>query len=234
MKYTLNHLLCVFLFAAPALHAQGNAATYTVKPGDSFAKISRNTGSTPAELAKANGLKIDSVIHPGQKLTIPGKSSTPKAAPSAASGGGSHTIQAGETLSSIARSHGVSLDSILAANPNINPKRLQPGQKIRLAMAAAAEAKPEAAGKPSAVPPPRPPSLEVAVADGVEDPPQSADEVKSEAQPRTVMVDSVMTYGEFAAKHGTDVERLNELNGLDLVPSTVLAKGSELYIPGQP
>ena len=43
-----------------------------------------------------------------------------------------------------------------------------------------------------------------------------------------------MSYGEFAAKHGTDIERLNSLNGLDLNTTTVLAKGSELYVPAQP
>ena len=43
-----------------------------------------------------------------------------------------------------------------------------------------------------------------------------------------------MTYGEFASKHGTDTERLNALNGLDLTHATVLAKGSELYVPAQP
>jgi hypothetical protein len=43
-----------------------------------------------------------------------------------------------------------------------------------------------------------------------------------------------MTYGEFAAKHGTSIGRLNDLNGLDLANATVLAKGSELYVPAQP
>jgi hypothetical protein len=43
-----------------------------------------------------------------------------------------------------------------------------------------------------------------------------------------------MTYGDFAAKHGTDADRLNALNGLDLTNATVLAKGSELYVPAQP
>jgi hypothetical protein len=43
-----------------------------------------------------------------------------------------------------------------------------------------------------------------------------------------------MTFGEFAAQHGTDIDRLNELNGLDLSSATVLAQGSELYVPGQP
>ena len=51
---------------------------------------------------------------------------------------------------------------------------------------------------------------------------------------RPVTIDGEMTYGEFAAKHGTDAERLNALNGLDLTTATVLAKGSELYVPAQP
>ena len=51
---------------------------------------------------------------------------------------------------------------------------------------------------------------------------------------RAVTIKGEMTYGEFAASHGTDTGRLNDLNGLDLTNATVLAKGSELYIPAQP
>jgi len=43
-----------------------------------------------------------------------------------------------------------------------------------------------------------------------------------------------MTYGDFASQNGTDTERLNALNGLDLINTTVLAKGSELYVPARP
>ena len=51
---------------------------------------------------------------------------------------------------------------------------------------------------------------------------------------RSVTLTGTTTYGEFAKKHGTDVRHLNDLNALDLVETTVLAKGSELYIPAQP
>ena len=50
----------------------------------------------------------------------------------------------------------------------------------------------------------------------------------------SITIDGEMTYADFAAKHGTNTERLNELNGLDLANATVLAKGSELYVPAQP
>ena len=49
-----------------------------------------------------------------------------------------------------------------------------------------------------------------------------------------IMINKEITYGEFAAQHGTDIKRLNELNGLDLTATTPLAKGSEIYVPGQP
>ena len=56
----------------------------------------------------------------------------------------------------------------------------------------------------------------------------------SEKKIHAVTIDGEMTYGEFASKHGTNAERLNALNGLDLTTATVLAKGSELYVPAQP
>jgi hypothetical protein len=51
---------------------------------------------------------------------------------------------------------------------------------------------------------------------------------------RSVIIQDETTYGEFALSHGTSSTHLNELNGLSLSNGTVLAKGSELYIPAQP
>ena len=59
-------------------------------------------------------------------------------------------------------------------------------------------------------------------------------EQKPRASERPVRIDKEITYGQFAAKHNTSTRRLDELNGLELDPSTVLAQGSELYIPAQP
>lgn len=42
----------------------------------------------------------------------------------------SHTIRAGDTFYLIARTYGVSLDALLAANPGVNPNGLQIGQVI--------------------------------------------------------------------------------------------------------
>jgi LysM repeat protein len=43
-----------------------------------------------------------------------------------------HTVAAHETLAAIARKYGVNLEALLAANPNLNPKKLRVGQVINL------------------------------------------------------------------------------------------------------
>ena len=48
---------------------------------------------------------------------------------------------------------------------------------------------------------------------------------------RTIATDREMTYGELAAQYGTETDRLNSLNGLDLQSSTVVVKGADLLVP---
>lgn len=43
-----------------------------------------------------------------------------------------HKVQAGETPASIARKYGVSLEALLAANPGLNPRRMQIGQTLNV------------------------------------------------------------------------------------------------------
>lgn len=225
MKISLRHMFWISVLLCS--NTMGQTAAYTIKPGDSLARIARNHGCTAQELAAANGLKLNAVIHPGQNLKLPGQASANDAeitTPAPASG--SHTIQAGETLSAVSRRYKMTLDSLLAANPGINPKTLKVGQKIQLA--AVEEPKPAAAAAPA---PTAPPALAVKESLPVSD--KAAAEpapAHVDAKIRSVMVDSEITYGEFAAKHGTDTVRLNDLNGLDLSKTTVLAKGSELYV----
>jgi LysM repeat protein len=58
----------------------------------------------------------------------PAKNSGPAASPKLRT----HTVVAGETLAAIARKSGVSLNSLLAANPGLNPKKLRVGQPVNL------------------------------------------------------------------------------------------------------
>lgn len=43
-----------------------------------------------------------------------------------------HTVQAGETLSSIARKYGVKLNALMSANPTLEPKRMRVGQVLKV------------------------------------------------------------------------------------------------------
>ncbi|MEY3895664.1 MAG: hypothetical protein RLZZ214_1183 [Verrucomicrobiota bacterium] len=243
--------------------ADNSESSYTVKPGDSFEKIAGKVGTTPEKLAKSNGLKASSVIQPGQKLKVPG-ASAPAAAPATvtaaparqeSSGGRTHTIQQGETYSSISRKYKISTAALVTANPTVKATALRPGQVIKISgsssstsmISAPAVKTPTPVAKtlpPPSVPvaaamdstevkqtPPAPPVVNSTPPETTPVPPATA---TTEKKFRPITIDGEMTYGEFAAKHGTDAERLNALNGLDLTTATVLAKGSELYVPAQP
>lgn len=49
------------------------AAIYTVQRGDTLSAIARRHGVTAGDLARANGLALDAVIRPGDRVTIPGR-----------------------------------------------------------------------------------------------------------------------------------------------------------------
>lgn len=117
-------------YAAPA-SAQAAATTqqtggfwYTVQHGDNLSRIAARYGSSVQAIKNANGLTT-SVIQPGQVLFIP---------TGGGGGGGScaqtHTVRRGETLSSIGRAYGVSVNQLVHANNIANPSRIYVGQRL--------------------------------------------------------------------------------------------------------
>jgi len=213
------------------------ASTYTVKAGDSLEKIARKLSTSVERLAKFNGLKTTAVIQPGQKLKVPGTNSPaiaepPTATPSSQTNDKTHTVKAGETYSSISRKYKISAEALAAANPTVKATALRPGQVIQLRADAPPVAKaktPEPVEKSPAAQPsvPKPAPATTAATE----PPAAA---PADKKLHPVMIENEMTYGAFAALHGTNTDRLNALNGLDLTEATILAKGSELYVPAQP
>ena len=196
--------------------------TYTVKSGDSIERIARENGTTASALADLNGLKADSLIHPDQKLKVPGKTAAVgnETAPAPAEKSRMHTVVSGETFYKISMKYGVSVDELMTANPNVNHKALKIGQKIKVDRIAEDIVK---------APAPDPAlSSEIPILST----PESVEKPRASDHP--VRIETEITYGEFAAQHGTTTRRLDELNGYELDPSTVLARGSELYIPAQP
>lgn len=232
----------------------GSSSSYIVKAGDSIEKIARKVGATPDRLAKSNGMKTSSIIHPGQKLKVPGAATGQVAAVKNASpkiSGKTHKVETGETLFSISKKHGMSTEALVAANPKVKAASLRPGQVVSLGSEAPATTMISAPARTKTPPalektPTPPPAREtpavssvIPAAPEITSTPAAAAETAapaatSEKKIRPITIEGEMTYGEFAAKHGTNAERLNALNGLDLTTATVLAKGSELYVPAQP
>ncbi|MBR1978778.1 MAG: LysM peptidoglycan-binding domain-containing protein [Akkermansia sp.] len=133
--------------ATPASPARtgGSAGSYTVLKGDTLSAIARKHQIPLAALYAANGLSEEnSGIRDGQKLIIPaaGKSSpapvvqvsTPAPLRSKSSKAGSYTIVKGDSISSIARRHGISRAALMQAN-GLTPEtadKINAGQTLNI------------------------------------------------------------------------------------------------------
>jgi LysM repeat protein len=214
--------------AAPAAAKERAEATQTtVRAGDTLEKIAKRHGTSSAALVKLNGLKNPSLIRPGQKLRLPAApaATARRSDPAAAAVQGTHIVKSGETFYSIARHYGLGTQALQAANPQIVPERLRAGQTLNLAARKKSSPAPtaNAAAKP-AEPQPQ----------AAREPAATTQVVREEPRVRLVKIDAPIDFGAFAAAHGTSTAKLNALNGHNLNSSTVLAKGSEFYVPAQP
>jgi LysM repeat protein len=136
------------------------AKTYTVGHGDSLWSVAKKNQLTKADLASANNLGTNAVLHVGQKLIIPSKggqasasapaapaaaasAKTPEAAPAekASAESTKHVVKPGETLGGIARRYGVKQGEIAVANNITDPRKIQPGQELIIPAKSAAAAK---------------------------------------------------------------------------------------------
>jgi LysM repeat protein/predicted esterase len=98
--------------------------THTVAAGDTLGGIAHHYGITTAALALANGITSATPIRIGQTLNIPAAGETVRAPTRV------HVVAQGNTLASIAKSYGVSVETILKANHIDRKDRLQIGQKL--------------------------------------------------------------------------------------------------------
>lgn len=116
---------------------------YAVQSGDTLYSIASRHGMTVDQLKQANGLTSDT-IHPGQSLSVTGASiqTTPTVATHTATStevgstvevgegltsSGSHTVQSGDTLYSIAERNGLDVNQLIEQNGGVI---IRPGQVI--------------------------------------------------------------------------------------------------------
>jgi murein DD-endopeptidase MepM/ murein hydrolase activator NlpD len=107
--------------AAPGrvVTVEGRATSYTVRKGDSLAKIADKLDTTVDDLRADNNLK-KSAIHPGQVLKGPRKSAK------------AYVAAPGDSLEDVARRFGVSTKALRAENGLSRNARIKAGQKVRL------------------------------------------------------------------------------------------------------
>ena len=115
---------------APAGAPASGGAVHVVQPGDTLSAIALRYGVTTAALMAANNISSPNLIYVGQRLTVPGTAGgAPAGAPS---GGGTYTVQPGDTLSRIARLHGTTVAALASLNGLANPSAIYVGQVLRV------------------------------------------------------------------------------------------------------
>ena len=124
----ITALACV---VAASLAATGRI---NVRQGDTLSALAQRHGVSVGALVKANGIADPDRIYVGQMLVIPGAAPTRPAA----GGAGAHVVRPGETLGSIARRHGLSIQAIARANGIVDVNRIMAGARLRLSAAAPA------------------------------------------------------------------------------------------------
>ena len=109
---------------------------YTVKAGDTLYGISRKFGMSLSQLVSVNGISASSLIVPGQTLRVAGGTTTSIVVKtnttSSRTSGGNYLVQPGDTLYSIARRSGMSLNSLLSLNGLSQSSVIYPGQSLTI------------------------------------------------------------------------------------------------------
>ena len=122
--------------------------TYEVQSGDTVATIAARHGLRTTDVLAINGLTSSSIIYPGQVLRLaaaPADPPPPAATAPAAPTTGSYVVVGGDTISSIAGHHGLSIHEVLSANGLDWSSIIYPGQSLAIPGASSTPAEPRGA-----------------------------------------------------------------------------------------
>ena len=111
--------------------------SHVVRPGEGFYVIAARYRISATTLARVNGLRLSSVLVPGQRLRLPagakGRAPTPAGSRAAEPATvGAHLVQAGEGFFVIAAHFGISPWDLARVNGLSLASVLVPGQRLRL------------------------------------------------------------------------------------------------------
>ena len=222
---------------------------HRVRKGETLQRIANQYHVGANRLAEINGITRDHPLRHGMILSVPASLRTPAPADLAegdprastayvppreirtptsldaesdAEGRACHTVRRGETLPEIAAMYGVTVADIRSWN-RLSTSRVARGTRLKIRVGEAAVSNPESLAADSArVAALKPPPARRSGRAGRS---SAADAVADGA---SVTVRSGDTLGDIARRHGTTVNRLKQVNGLD---SSRIRAGQRLRLP---
>ena len=219
---------------APVSSRSTDGTYHRVQGGETLSSISRQWGVGVDRLIAENRITNPNALRIGQEVYIPGRkgstaANTPPApapAPQSpankptATGGYDHVVRPGDTLSSIARRHGITASAIASANRLIDPNAISIGQKLHIpngskpssGMASTPPPAPAPSPAPAPAPAPTPRGNEVVAPDGY----------------GFYQVEPGDTLHSIAISFGTNTKELRQLNELG---GDTLHVGDFLLVP---
>ncbi|HEX9117328.1 MAG TPA: LysM peptidoglycan-binding domain-containing protein [Anaerolineae bacterium] len=184
----------------------GQSWVYTVQAGDTLAQITSKLGvARDAILGLNPGINPD-VLSVGQQIKIPGE------VPAGYGGYGRYTVQAGDTLNSIAQQFGMTLQDLQAANNIADATALQIGQVLKVKGTAPATGGQTAGTQPAAT-----------------DSGTAGSTAGGSGQTTTYIVQRGDMLSRIAARYGVTVQYLVNLNGL--ANADAIYTGQKLIVP---
>lgn len=137
--------------SAPSFTADGKYKLYRVKAGDTAGEIANSHGMKLADFLALNGIKTANAIRVGQQFKVPASGKAFAKGPSApVADGATYTVVSGDSLSVIAKRHGMKTSELMALNGISDPNKVRVGQKLRIKGGAKVET---SADKPADVKP---------------------------------------------------------------------------------
>jgi LysM repeat protein len=119
------------VWAGPESERRATGSTvHIVQWGENLSLIAMRYGVSTSAIAQANGIANPNFIYAGQRLTIPGASSSPAPQPSGQTT--SYVVRSGDTLSAIAYRHGTTVNAIASLNGLVNPNLIYAGQVLKV------------------------------------------------------------------------------------------------------
>lgn len=104
---------------------------YTIRPGDSWWSIATRHGMDMYQLAQLNGMSINNVIHPGQKIKVKGTIKN-GAKPVKNTNTSFYLVKPGDSWWSIAAKYGLSMYTLAQRNGKTIYTVIHPGDKLTI------------------------------------------------------------------------------------------------------